>query len=196
LLCLLCLVGCEAQFDLSAKAKLTKKVDFALADLNQRREEIGQSLTALQNRLLEIRKAKITVQVQTDLLSRKIEGVERRGGGTADLSTLAEGHARLQGAADTLDQKQVEIERRLAAFQTQLAVIDSHKTALAAVKKAAEALSDAGFELADLQAKVDAMEAEVRAELDFEQSRLEQEDLLEPLYDVQSLLDESHGGRR
>ena len=196
LLCLLSLAGCEANVEIAAE-EVRPKGDSApttSTDAERRRPIPG----ALRDRLAEVRRSKIKVAVQADLLARRSMGrariaslapessveiarrtpsptnraTQRREDAAIQLTSLREAHARLQKTAEALERKQVEIERRLAAFQNQIAIIDSHRIAFVAMKKAAEALEGTEADLAELEAKLADMEAEVEGGTGVELARM------------------------
>ena len=90
------------------------------------------------------------------------------------LAGFHEAEKRLDRVAATLERKQLDLQQRLTAIEGQLAVIDSNRIALVAMQKSAEAMGNDGSlaqSLDTLQAKVNALYADVEVELRTEDAK-------------------------
>lgn len=94
---------------------------------------------------------------------------------TVQLAGLKASRARLNKVVGTLERKQQEAESRLSDIEGQLAVIDSNRIALTAMKRSAEAVGETDMSLtknlARLQEQVTSLFGDVEAELRSEDER-------------------------
>lgn len=77
LLVMICLVGCGARTEV-AKKRILEKIDSMLGELDVKREEIAQSVTAMKKGIDGLRQAKIKAKVKADQIDRKLEPIEQR----------------------------------------------------------------------------------------------------------------------
>ena len=77
LILMLCLIGCGARTEV-AKQKILKQIDSMLGELDVKREEIAQSVTAMKKGIEGLRQAKIKAKVKADQIDRKLEPIEQR----------------------------------------------------------------------------------------------------------------------
>jgi chromosome segregation ATPase len=158
------------------KAKITAQVKHE--QIGRRAEPVEQEVAKIDASLRRLRDhlaSDTTLTVggkvyqQDDLKNLASRLIEQRKVQSDQLAGLRTAQGRLQKVVEALDRKQAEYQKRLADIECQLAVIDSNRTALTAMKDAARAIdsSDKGLaqSVTQLEDKVNGLYAEVEAEL-------------------------------
>ena len=142
LLCAVSIVGCGSRLEV-AKKKALEKIDSMLGELDVKREEINQSVSALKKGIDGIRQAKIKAKVKVDQIDRKIQPIKERISEIDDTLSkirdpLASGEAYAVGgksySPDDLKQLASDILLRRKSLEGQGKGFQSSKTSLLKVE--------------------------------------------------------------
>ncbi|MEY4566766.1 MAG: hypothetical protein RLY14_1736 [Planctomycetota bacterium] len=155
----------------------SEQLDRRIAPVKDKLNNIDTVLKTLRERLSSNSVTEIAgVRYQPDELKRLTQQLlDDRHRYATELEGYHKSQDQLQTVVNTLGRKQSEYEGRLATIDNQVALIESRRTALSAMKDAAETMegSDDSFteSVASLEHKVSDLYADIEAELAAENAR-------------------------